>query len=103
SYPGPDEHGFMTARGVAAYLSAYARSFAAPVVSDAELESVRPAAAGYRIDTAAGSWTARAVVVATGWCQSPAVPDVAGALDPRIAQQTAATYSSPAALPAGRV
>ena len=103
SYPGPDEHGFMTARGVAAYLSAYARSFAAPVVGGAELESVRPAAGGYRVDTAAGSWTARAVVVATGWCQSPAVPDVAGALDPGIAQQTAASYSSPAALPAGRV
>ncbi|NYJ08392.1 flavin-containing monooxygenase [Petropleomorpha daqingensis] len=103
SYRGLDEHGFMTAREVAAYLAAYARSFAAPVVGGAELESVRPAAGGYRVDTAAGSWTARTVVVATGWCQSPAVPDVAGALDPRIAQETAASYRSPAALPGGRV
>jgi putative flavoprotein involved in K+ transport len=103
SYTGLDEHGFMTAREVAGYLTAYARSFAAPVVGGAELDSVRPASGGYRVDTAAGSWSARAVVVATGWCQSPAVPDVAAALDPRIVQQTAASYSSPAALPDGRV
>src|SRR4051812_22658268 len=103
SYTGLDEHGFMTAREVTAYLTAYARSFAAPLVGGAELESVRPASEGYRIDTAAGSWCARAVVIATGWCQSPAVPDVAATLDPRIAQQTAASYRNPAALPDGRV
>jgi putative flavoprotein involved in K+ transport len=103
SYTGLDEHGFMTAREVAAYLTAYARSFAAPLVGGAELESVRPASGGYQVDTAVGSWRARAVVVATGWCSSPAVPAVAAALDPRIAQQTAATYSSPAAVPDGRV
>jgi putative flavoprotein involved in K+ transport len=103
SYTGLDEHGFMTGREVAAYLTAYARSFAAPVVSGAELESVRPAAGGYQVDTAAGSWRARAVVVATGWCASAAVPEVAAALDPRIAQETAATYQSPATLPDGRV
>jgi putative flavoprotein involved in K+ transport len=103
SYSGLDEHGFMTARETAAYLTAYARSFAAPVVGGAELESVRPSGVGYRVNTAAGSWSARAVVVATGWCQQPAVPGVAVALDPLIKQETAATYRSPGALPDGRV
>jgi len=103
TYTGLDEHGFMTSREVAAYLTAYARSFAAPVVGGAELESVRPAPEGYRVDTAAGSWTARAVVVATGWCQFPAVPDASRALDRGIAQLTAATYANPSALPGGRV
>src|SRR3954453_18523754 len=97
SYTGLDEYGFMTAREVTAYLTAYARSFAAPVVSGADLLSVRPAPAGYEIDTAVGCWHARAVVVATGWCQSPAVPGLAGPLAPRIAQATASSYPNPPA------
>jgi len=32
----------------------------------------------------AGSWTADAVVVATGYCDEPAVPAVARDLDPTI-------------------
>src|SRR3954453_11813468 len=71
AYTGLDEHGFMTAREVSAYLLAYARSFAAPVVGGAELESVRPAAGGYRIDTAAGSGAARRGLLAGGGGRSP--------------------------------
>ncbi|WP_448628440.1 flavin-containing monooxygenase [Geodermatophilus sp. URMC 64] len=103
SYAGDDPTGFMTAREVTGYLTAYARSFAAPVVPGAELESVRPAPGGYRVDSSAGSWRARSVVVATGWCDRPFVPAAGAGLDPGIAQETAATYASPAALPPGGV
>jgi putative flavoprotein involved in K+ transport len=102
-YTGADPHGFMPAREVADYLTAYARSFAAPVVTGAEIESLRTALGVYRIDTSVGSWSARAVVVATGWCDLPVVPDAASALDASLAQETAATYANPAGLPDGGV
>src|SRR4051812_25379344 len=83
-YAGPDPEGFMPARAVAGYLSAYAGASDAPVVHGAAVESVRTVDGGYRLTTAAGSWSARAVVVATGWCDQPAVPAAAAELDPGI-------------------
>ncbi|MGY1602176.1 flavin-containing monooxygenase [Geodermatophilus sp. SYSU D00815] len=103
SYRGDDPSGFLRAREVVSYLAGYAASFDAPVVSGAELESVRPGAGGYAVATTAGAWTARAVVVATGWCDRPAVPSLAAGLDGRVAQETAATYVDPGALPDGGV
>ncbi|MGY1809372.1 flavin-containing monooxygenase [Blastococcus sp. SYSU D00669] len=103
SYRGDDPYGYMRAREVVSYLTAYAASFDAPVVGDAELESVRRAPGGYRVATTAGSWTAGAVVVATGWCDRPAVPAVAAGLDRRVAQETAGTYRDPGSLPGGGV
>ena len=58
---------------------------------------------GFAVTTTAGSWTADAVVMATGWCDLPSVPEPAAALDPRIAQLTSATYRNPASLPDGGV
>jgi putative flavoprotein involved in K+ transport len=102
-YTGDDPNGFMPARDVAGYLSSYAEASVAPVVEQAAVESVRPVGHGYRIVTPAGTWTARSVVVATGWCASPFVPADAGLLDPAVVQQNAATFRSPAALPDGGV
>jgi putative flavoprotein involved in K+ transport len=98
-YTGPDPAGFMTAAEVAGYLRTYAEG--APVIEGAEVVSVRVCGAGYRVVTGAGSWLARAVVVATGWCDLPRVPAVA--LDTRVEQLTAATYRNPATLPDGGV
>jgi putative flavoprotein involved in K+ transport len=102
-YAGPDPEGFMTAGAVAAYLRSYAATFAAPVVAGADVLSVRASGGGYAVHSTAGSWTARAVVVATGWCDRPVVPGFAAALDRRIEQLTAATFRHPGALPDGRV
>jgi putative flavoprotein involved in K+ transport len=98
-YSGPDPTGFMTAAEVAGYLRTYAAG--APVVEGAEVVSVRDCDTGYRVVTDADSWSARAVVVATGWCALPRVPAVA--LDTRVEQLTPATYRNPAALPDGGV
>jgi putative flavoprotein involved in K+ transport len=102
-YDGDDPAGFMRAGEVAGHLTEYARAFSAPVVQGADVRSVRRDDGGYRLVTTAGSWTARAVVVATGWCDSPSVPPLAAALDPGLVQQTAATFRSPTALPDGGV
>jgi putative flavoprotein involved in K+ transport len=55
------------------------------------------------VDTTSGRWSARNVIIATGWCDQPAVPDAAARLDGSIAQVTASTYRNPAMLPAGGV
>jgi len=102
-YTGDDPAGFMPARQVAAYLSAYASASAAPVVEEADVESVRAAGDGYHVVTTAGAWRARSVVVATGWCDRPHVPAEAATLDRRIAQQDPETFGSPAGLPDGGV
>jgi putative flavoprotein involved in K+ transport len=103
SYRGGDPSGFMPAPDVAGYLVAYARSFGAPVVHDAAVLSVRRRAGRYLVVSAAGSFSAAAVVVATGYCDRAAVPPIANALHPSITQITPDRYRSPADVPDGQV
>ena len=103
-YAGPDPAGFMTAGAVADHLAAYAADFGAPVVGDARVVSVQPAAdTGYRVVSAAGTWHATAVVVATGWCQLPFVPPATAGVPAAVSQLTPATYRSPAMIADGAV
>jgi putative flavoprotein involved in K+ transport len=103
SYTGPDPAGFMSAAEVAGYLTGYARSSDAPVRTGADVRSVRPSDAGYRVTTTAGEWSAAAVVLATGWADRPHVPALAAGLHPALEQVTAATYRSAERLPDGGV
>jgi putative flavoprotein involved in K+ transport len=103
TYAGPDPAGFMGAAAVADHLTAYAAHTRAPVVDGATVLSVRGAGDGYHVATTAGAWTARAVVVATGWCDLPYVPPAAAGLPSAVTQLTPATYRNPAALPDGGV
>ncbi|HEV8570729.1 MAG TPA: NAD(P)/FAD-dependent oxidoreductase [Actinoplanes sp.] len=98
-YTGEDPAGFMTAAEVSGFLRTYA--LGAPVVEGAEVTSVHAGGAGYRVRTGAGTWSARAVVVATGWCDLPRLPGAA--LDTRVEQLTPASYRNPATLPDGGV
>ena len=103
SYTGPDPHGFMTAAEVAAYFRAYADASAAPVVEDSAVVRVdRP--------TAASASPPRPTVgrpttssSPPGWCDQPAVPAIAGRLDPGITQVTPSAYRNPDSLPDGGV
>ncbi len=76
-YRGPDPAGFMRAAEVGDYLRAYAALSAAPVTEGAEVLSVRRSGGGYRVVTTTGTWAAASVVIATGWCDLPYVPDLA--------------------------
>lgn len=102
-YRGPEPEGFMSMPEVAAYLDGYARSFAAPVEADTTVTAVRRIAAGYAVETDRGDWRSRAVVIATGHCDRPAVPAMAGDLPGHILQCTPVAYRAPAGLPAGGV
>jgi putative flavoprotein involved in K+ transport len=103
AYAGPDPEHFMTAGEFADHLSAYARSFGAPVLSGTLVTRVERAAAGFAVHTDRGAWTARNVVIATGYHSDPKVPDLAAGLAPGIAQVTASGYRSPSSLPDGGV
>ena len=101
SYQGDDPDGYMPAADLVGYLSAYARSFRAPVQSWTAVSDVRATEGGYRVTTTNGVWTARNVVVAAG--PRPRVPALSDALAPSIVQVHTNRYRNPAALPDGGV
>jgi len=102
-YEGPDPNGYMTMAEVVSYLERYAASFRAPVESGVEVTAVTRAPDSYEVDTTSGCWSARAVVIATGYAQLPWVPRLAARLDPAIAQLVPTAYRRASELDAGGV
>jgi putative flavoprotein involved in K+ transport len=103
AYDGPDPDGFMTASEYATLLEHYAHRSQAPVVTQAEVRSVQRQAAGYRVESKRGVWHAASVVIATGYCDVPFVPEMARSLAASIHQVTATAYRRPSDLPDGGV
>ena len=103
SYAGPDPHGFMTADEVVTYLADYATASDAPVVEDSAVLHLRRSGTGFVVTTTDQAWRAAHVVMATGWCDQPAVPVFAAALDAAIAQVVPSRYRNPRELPDGGV
>jgi putative flavoprotein involved in K+ transport len=103
SYDGDDPNGFMTSDEVVEHLVRYRCSFDAPVQANTTVRSVRERDAGYEVRTDQGTWTARAVVVATGACSTPHVPALAGHLPASIRQLSPIHYRNPAEVEDGRV
>jgi putative flavoprotein involved in K+ transport len=93
----------MTRSEVIAYLDAYARSFAAPVETGVTVTAIERDGARFRVTTDRGSWTAAAVVVATGHSDQPAVPAFAAGLPDDVVQVVPSRYRNPRALPRGGV
>jgi putative flavoprotein involved in K+ transport len=93
----------MTKAELVSYLNAYARAYRAPVCSDTTVHAVRACGRGYHVATGRGDWLATVVVVATGECQSAAVPAMARRLSPDVKQITLPEYRNPDALPLGGV
>lgn len=94
---------FISARSFASYLHHYSRGVAAPVVEQTEVLSVSGGAAGFAITTSNGDWQSRAVVIATGACDTPYRPDMAKRLSPTILQVAPSAYRRPDRLPPGGV
>jgi len=101
AYEGDDPDGFMPAADFAAKLRLHAA--AAPVLTRTEVLSVGGTGSGFLVRTDAGAWRTRAVVIATGHCDMPAMPKVAGTVDPRAVSLHSAQYASPGILPPGGV
>ena len=102
-YAGADPDGFMTTADFASVLRAYARRSGAPVEGGAAVERIAPRGERLDVVTAAGSWSAHNVIIATGWSDIPTVPAAAASLHPSIRSLVSEDYRNPAALAEGGV
>jgi putative flavoprotein involved in K+ transport len=102
-YDGPDPDGYMTMGEVTAFIERFAAASRAPVRTGTTVTSVRRAADGYRVSTTHGELACRAVVIASGACNQPAVPPLADAVPGSVEQLTPFDYRDPAKLPGGGV
>jgi putative flavoprotein involved in K+ transport len=100
-YQGDDPDGFMRHGDFLARLEAYAATNGAPVMTETEVHSLAREPEGFRLITSRGSWRARAVIVASGQCDVPRLPDQSCAS--KALNLHSSQYRSPRTLPDGGV
>jgi putative flavoprotein involved in K+ transport len=100
-YGGDDPDGYMPAAEVVATLAAYARLAGAPVRTATTVHTVRAAPHGFEVYAGDDVLRARAVVLAAGACNLPAIPDIAAAVPPPVMTLTPLSYRDPGQLPDG--
>ncbi|MDT0306589.1 NAD(P)-binding domain-containing protein [Streptomyces sp. DSM 44917] len=89
---------------IAGYFAAYEREFALPVLRPVHVAAVREAGGGrLAVDTPEGTWTARALINATGTWERPFWPHVPGRETFRGRQLHTAQYPGPAPFAGRRV
>ena len=99
-----DPDGYPSKDEIADYLERYACHFGLPVLLKTGIRSLTRLDGGFRARTDAGEIIdARAVVLATGAFQRPAIPAISRGLSPDVAQLTTEDYKRPAQVPSGRV
>jgi putative flavoprotein involved in K+ transport len=102
-YRGNDPHGYMRVPEVVDFLERYARSFDAPVEEGTTVLAVEAIGASYRVTTDRGAWEAPSVVIATGQCDTPLVPEIAAWLPAGVTQVVPTRYRGTWQLPPGGV
>ncbi len=102
-YEGPDPDGYMTVGEVTEFIERFAAASRAPVRTGANVTSVRRTDDGYHVTTSRGEIRCRAVVIASGACNQPAVPQFTDALPGSVELLTPFDYRDPAKLPDGGV
>ena len=101
--PGNPE-GYPTKEEMADYLENYAERFELPVASGTGIRRLERVDGGFRATTDAGELIdSRAVVLATGAFQRPAIPPVSKGLSDEVVQLAPEDYKTPGQLSAGRV
>jgi putative flavoprotein involved in K+ transport len=103
SYTGADPDGYMTMQEVIEFIDGYAKTVGAPVRDFTAVTSVSAADGGYLVDTDHGEWRCRAVVIASGAHNVPAVPAVGAALPKSIRTLAPKEYRNPDQLDPGGV
>ena len=102
-YEGDDPDGFLSMPEVIAFIEGYARVVDAPVLEETAVTAVRPADAGYTVVTDQGDWRCRCVVLASGTCNLPSLPDCAAGVPDGIESVSPLGYRNPDQLPDGGV
>jgi len=103
SYTGDDPDGFMSMPEVIDFIQAYADFSEAPVKTNTTVTSVRQHADGYRVETDAGEWQTKSVVIASGACNVAVTPKVANSIPAGITSITPHQYRGPDQLEPGGV
>src|SRR6516164_582726 len=102
-YAGDHPDGYMPVTEVVTTLTRYASLVGAPVRAATKVRAVRAAPEGFELLANGDVFRARAVVLATGACNLPAIPRVADAVPPSITTLNPFTYRDPGQLPDGGV
>ncbi|WP_172294713.1 NAD(P)-binding domain-containing protein [Pseudoruegeria sp. HB172150] len=102
-YAGDMPHGYMSMAEMTDYLTGYARVSSAPVIEFAPVTSLRQIDGGFESETHAGRIESRTVILATGACDQPVIPDCGKRITPSVAQIHSRDYRSPNALAPGGV
>ena len=102
-YEGDDPDGFRNMAETIGFIERYARVISAPVETNTRVTSLRENDGGFLVSTDRGDWHCRTVVLATGACNCPSIPTVAGKLADDIVTFTPLAYRNPGQLPDGGV
>ena len=99
-----DPEGYPTKDEMADYLEAYAKRFELPMALESAIRRLERLDGGFRATTEAGEpIDSRAVVLATGAFQRPAIPPISKGLSDEVTQLAPEDYRTPGQLAAGRV
>jgi putative flavoprotein involved in K+ transport len=102
-YEGPEPGGYMTMAEVTEFIERFAKLSGTPVRTGANVTSVRRTDDGYELTTSRGDIRCQAVVIASGACNRPAVPQFSEAVPASVEQLSPFDYRRPAQLPDGGV
>jgi putative flavoprotein involved in K+ transport len=102
-YEGPDPDGYMTMGEVTEFIERFAATARAPVRTGTNVTSVRRTDEEYHVTTSSGEIRCRALVIASGACNQPSVPQFKAAVPASVEQLTPFDYRDPAKLPDGGV
>lgn len=102
-YAGDDPDGFMPRDDIVRHLVDYAHSFQAPLREETPVFALCSGDDGFVLNASSGEIRARQVVLASGGYQKPHRPPGAGEFPAAIRVIDANDYTSPSALPPGKV
>ncbi|WGQ09965.1 NAD(P)/FAD-dependent oxidoreductase [Pedobacter gandavensis] len=102
-YQGDQPEGFMPVGRYISLLEDYAQSFEAPILTETAVEAVSKSGHQFYIHSTAQRWVANAVVIATGHCCTPVIPEYSNRVNPEIHQITASQYLNPGQIPEGGI
>jgi putative flavoprotein involved in K+ transport len=102
-YRGDDPDGFMPRDQIVSHLVGYAHGFQAPVREGVDVLALEPIGGAFALRTSSSDIRARQVVLASGGYQKPHRPPGADQLPASLHVIDAEGYTSPEALPPGRV
>ncbi len=102
-YAGENPDDYMGMSELVQFMQDYAEYSRTPVLTNTNVTSVRKKGDVYYVTTDRGAWVAKAVVVASGACNIPSVPAVAGDIPEQITQLNGHDYRSPEQIAPGGV